>query len=77
MSAETIDHNTLSKLIKAGAIHGVQVIGQVGGWSIFVKVDTKVLSELAIVGIISTTHVIEQIKGWGDPTDDEQENSHL
>lgn len=37
MRTETIDHNTLSKLVEAGAIRGAHVVGQEGGWSVFVK----------------------------------------
>ncbi len=37
MSAETIDHNTLSRLVEAGAVRGAHVIGQVGGWAILIK----------------------------------------
>ena len=37
MSAETIDHVTLTKLTEAGVIHSAHVIGQAGGWGILVK----------------------------------------
>lgn len=37
MSAETIDHNTLSKLVEAGAVSGAHVIGQAGGWGVMIK----------------------------------------
>ncbi|MBX8827424.1 hypothetical protein [Ochrobactrum sp. SFR4] len=37
MSAEIIDHNTLSRLVEAGAVRGAHVIGQPGGWSLMVK----------------------------------------
>jgi hypothetical protein len=37
MSAKTIDHNTLSRLVEAGAVRGAHVIGQVGGWAILIK----------------------------------------
>lgn len=39
MNAETItiDHNTLTKLVEAGAVHGAHVIGQVGGWGVMIK----------------------------------------
>jgi len=37
MSAETIDHNTLARLVEAGAVRGAHVIGQVGGWAILIK----------------------------------------
>lgn len=37
MSAETIDHNTLSRLVEAGAVRGAHVIGQMGGWGVMIK----------------------------------------
>ncbi|MBX8800725.1 hypothetical protein [Pseudochrobactrum asaccharolyticum] len=37
MAAEIIDHNTLSRLVEAGAVRGAHVIGQPGGWSLMVK----------------------------------------
>lgn len=37
MSNETIDHNTLVKLIEANAVRAAQVIGQIGGWGIMIK----------------------------------------
>jgi hypothetical protein len=37
MTAETIDHNTLSRLVEAGAVRGAHVVGQVGGWGVMIK----------------------------------------
>lgn len=37
MTAETIDHNTLSRLVEAGAVDAVHVIGQLGGWGVVIK----------------------------------------
>ena len=37
MSADTIDHHTLTRLVEAGAVRGAHVIGQAGGWGILVK----------------------------------------
>src|ERR1035437_4783313 len=37
MTAETIDHTTLSKLAEAGVVRSAHVIGQEGGWGILVK----------------------------------------
>lgn len=37
MSAETIDHSTLSRLVEAGAVHSAHVVGQTGGWSIVIR----------------------------------------
>ncbi len=39
MSTEikTIDHNTLSRLVEAGAVRGAHVVGDVGGWGVLIK----------------------------------------
>jgi hypothetical protein len=37
MNAETIDHNTLARLVEAGAVRGAHVIGQVGGWAVLIR----------------------------------------
>ena len=37
MTAETIDHNTLSCLVEAGAVRAAHVVGQLGGWGVVVK----------------------------------------
>lgn len=34
---ETIDHQTLSRLVEAGAVRGATVIGQPGGWGVVVQ----------------------------------------
>ena len=34
MSAPTIDHSTLSRMVEAGAVQSARVIGQAGGWSV-------------------------------------------
>ena len=39
-SAETIDHSTLEHLAGAGAIRGVSVIGQPGGWGVVFQYGT-------------------------------------
>ena len=38
--AETIDHGTLSRLVEAGAVRGARIVGQAGGWAVFVKYGT-------------------------------------
>lgn len=37
MVQETIDHNTLARLVEAGVVHGAHIVGQRGGWAITVK----------------------------------------
>ncbi|OAV49202.1 hypothetical protein A6U98_13215 [Rhizobium sp. WYCCWR10014] len=37
MTAGTIDHATLSRLVEAGALHAVHVVGKTGGWSVVIR----------------------------------------
>ena len=37
MIADTIDHNTLTKLVEAGAVRAAHVIGQSGGWGVMIR----------------------------------------
>lgn len=37
MKTETMDHNTLLRLVEAGAVHAAHVTGQIGGWGIVIK----------------------------------------
>jgi len=37
MTADTIDHATLTKLAEAGVVHSTHVVSQDGGWGILVK----------------------------------------
>ena len=36
----TIDHNMLSRLVEAGSVQGVHVVGQIGGWGVMIKYGT-------------------------------------
>ena len=36
-NSETIDHVTLARLVEAGAVRGVEVVGQPGGWGVIVQ----------------------------------------
>ncbi|KPH06961.1 hypothetical protein CO657_31845 (plasmid) [Rhizobium acidisoli] len=37
MTAETIDHATLSRLVDAGAVEAAHVVGKTGGWSVVIR----------------------------------------
>jgi len=37
MTTETIDHNTLARLVEAHAVRGAHIIGQPGGWGVVVE----------------------------------------
>jgi hypothetical protein len=40
MTADTIDHTTLTRLAEAGLVRTAHVVGRAGGWSILVKYGT-------------------------------------
>ncbi|MDQ0470246.1 hypothetical protein [Labrys wisconsinensis] len=40
MSAETIDHVTLTRLVEAGAVRSTRVVGQDGGWAVRIGYGT-------------------------------------
>jgi hypothetical protein len=37
ITTDTIDHNTLTHLVEAGAVCGADVLGQPGGWAVVIK----------------------------------------
>ena len=37
MTASTIDHNTLARLVEADAVRGTHIVGKPGGWGVIVK----------------------------------------
>ena len=41
MQTDTIDHQTLTKLVDAGVVRGAHIIGQGGGWAVLVKYGSK------------------------------------
>lgn len=47
IAQDTIDHATLERLVVDGAVRGVEVIGQHGGWTVIVKdgVTERALAE--------------------------------
>lgn len=37
ITADTIDHVTLERLVEAGAVHGANIVGQPGGWGVVIQ----------------------------------------
>jgi len=37
MTADTIDHSTLERLVEAGAVRGASIVGQPGGWGVIIQ----------------------------------------
>jgi len=40
MTIGTIDHHSLARLVEAQAVRGARVVGQPGGWGVFVRCGT-------------------------------------
>ena len=37
ITADTIDHVTLERLVEAGAVRGANIVGQPGGWGVVIQ----------------------------------------
>ncbi len=37
ITANTIDHMTLERLVEAGAVRGASIVGQPGGWGVVIQ----------------------------------------
>ncbi len=60
-SAETIDQNTLERLVEAGAVRGADIIGHQGGWGIVVKYGMTERALAARRGSIRSFRKLETI----------------
>lgn len=40
ITADTIDHVTLERLVEAGAVRGANIVGQPGGWGVVIQYGT-------------------------------------
>ena len=61
MSAETIDQNTLKRLVEAGAVRGADIIGHQGGWGVVVKYGMTERALAARRGSIRSFRKLETI----------------
>jgi GH25 family lysozyme M1 (1,4-beta-N-acetylmuramidase) len=61
ITAETIDHNTLTHLVAAGAVRGADVIGHAGGWGVVIKYGMTERTLAARRGTIRTFRRFETL----------------
>lgn len=61
ITAETIDHNTLTHLVAAGAVRGADVIGHAGGWGVVIKYGMTERTLAARRGAIRTFRRFETL----------------
>lgn len=63
-TSETIDHQTLMRLVEAGAVHGATVIGQPGGWGVVVQYGMTERAIAAKRGPVRVWRRFETLAGY-------------
>jgi hypothetical protein len=61
---DTIDHNTLARLVEAGAVRGADVIGQSGGWEVVIKYGMTERALAARRGAVRIFKKFETLVGY-------------
>ncbi len=64
INRDTIDHNTVAHLLEAGAVCGVDVIGQPGGWGVVVKYGMTERPLAARRGAVRVFRKFETLAGY-------------
>lgn len=64
VTAETIDHVTLERLVEAGAVRGADVIGHPGGWGVVVKYGMTERALAARRGAVRTFRKFETLVSY-------------
>lgn len=64
MTADTIDHTTLTRLVEAGAVRGVDVIGDHVGWGVVVKYGMTERALAARRGAVRTFRKFETLVSY-------------
>ena len=64
ITANTIDHVTLERLVEAGAVRGADVIGHAGGWGIVVKYGMTERALAARRGAVRTFRKFGTLVGY-------------
>ena len=64
ITANTIDHVTLERLVEAGAVRGADVIGHAGGWGIVVKYGMTERALAARRGAVRTFRKFETLVSY-------------
>lgn len=64
MTSETIDHNTLARLVEAGAVRGANIIGQKGGWGLVIQYGMTERALAAKRGAVRIFKKLETLVGY-------------
>lgn len=64
MTADTIDHTTLERLIEAGAVRGASIVGQPGGWSVVIQYGVTERTLAAKRGAVRIFRKFETLVGY-------------
>ena len=64
ITADTIDHTTLARLVEAGAVRGVDVIGDHVGWGVVVKYGMTERALAARRGAVRTFRKFETLVSY-------------
>jgi len=64
ITANTIDHTTLERLVEAGAVRGADIIGHPGGWGVVVKYGMTERALAARRGTVRTFRKFETLVSY-------------
>lgn len=64
MTADTIDHLTLERLVEAGAVRGASIVGQPGGWGIVIQYGMTERALAAKRGAVRIFRKFETLVGY-------------
>lgn len=64
MTANTIDHATLERLIEAGAVRGASIVGQPGGWGVVIQYGITERALAAKRGAVRIFRKFETLVGY-------------
>lgn len=64
MTADTIDHLTLERLVEAGAVRGASIVGQPGGWGVVIQYGMTERALAAKRGAVRIFRKFETLVGY-------------
>lgn len=64
MTANTIDHLTLERLVEAGAVRGASIVGQPGGWGVVIQYGMTERALAAKRGAVRIFRKFETLVGY-------------
>lgn len=64
ITADTIDHVTVERLVEAGAVRGANIVGQPGGWGVVIQYGMTERVLAAKRGAVRTFRKFETLAGY-------------